>query len=93
MVKMIPLEMPEEAIAELSEMQEIVSPLFNHVALHDTRQQRGKRVCGKQTTEQRRRDKQRQNIFQFAADVPAVKRPLMVFPVKRVESFVQESAD
>jgi hypothetical protein len=37
MIQMISLEMPEVAIARLSEMQEIVEPLFADIALHDTR--------------------------------------------------------
>jgi len=37
MIQMVSLEMPEVAIASLSEMQEIVEPLFANIALHDTR--------------------------------------------------------
>ena len=36
-VQVISLEMPEEAIARLSEMQEIVGPLFCDITLHHTR--------------------------------------------------------
>ena len=36
-VQVISLEMPEEAIARLSKMQEIVGPLFSDITLHHTR--------------------------------------------------------
>jgi len=34
-------EIPEEAIARLSEMQEIVRPCFTNKALHDAREEGG----------------------------------------------------
>lgn len=43
-VQMIPLDMPEEAIAGLPEMQEVVRPLFTDIALHDARQKGRERV-------------------------------------------------
>jgi len=39
---MVSLEMPEEANPRLSEMQEIMEPLFANIALHDTRKQAGR---------------------------------------------------
>jgi hypothetical protein len=92
-VQVISLEMPEEAIVRLSEMQEVVGPLFSDVALHDTRKQGWEGVHGKQKTARRGHQKERQDILQLAADVPAVKRSLMVFPVKRVEPLVKKSAN
>jgi len=42
MIQMVALEMPEEAIAKLSEMQEIVYPLLADVALNDTASRAGR---------------------------------------------------
>lgn len=41
MVKVTSPEIPEEAIARLSEMQEIVRPCFTNKALHDAREEGG----------------------------------------------------
>src|SRR5260370_42392138 len=73
-IQMVSLEMPEVAITRLSEMQEIVSPLFADIALHETRQQARQGVNGKQETQRRGDHKERQDILQLAADLPAVKR-------------------
>jgi len=92
-VQVISLEMSEEAIARLSEMQEIVGPLFSDITLHDTRKQGWEGVHGKQETERRGYEKERQYIFQLATNMQAVKRSLMVFPVKWVEPLVKKSAN
>jgi hypothetical protein len=84
MIQMVSLEMPEVAIPGLSEMKEIMEPLFADITLHDTREQARQSDHGKQETQGRGDPKERQDIFQLAADVPAVKRSLMVFPMKRV---------
>jgi hypothetical protein len=93
MIEMIALEMPEVAITRLSEMQEIMEPLFADIALHDSGKQGGERVNGKEETERRGYSKERQNILQLATDVPAVKRSRMVFPMKRVEPLVKKAAN
>jgi hypothetical protein len=93
MIQMIALEVPEVAIARLSEMQEIMEPLFADIALDDTGKQGGERVNGKEEAEGGGYCKERQDILQLAADVPAVKRPLMVFPMKRVEPLVKKAAN
>jgi len=92
-VQVISLEMSEEAIARLSEMQEIVGPLFSDITLHDTCKQGWEGVHGKQETEGRGYEKERQYIFQLATNMQAVKRSLMVFPVKWVEPLVKKSAN
>jgi len=92
-VQVISLEMPEEAIARLSEMQEIVGPLFSDITLHHTRKQSREGVHGKQETEWRGYEKEWQDIFELTTNMPAVKRSLMVFPVKRVEPLVKKSAN
>lgn len=92
-VQVISLEMPEEAIARLSEMQEIVGPLFSDIALHDTREQSGQRVNRKEEAERRGYEKEGQDIFDFTTNMPAVKRSLMVFPMKRVKPLVKKSAN
>jgi hypothetical protein len=53
MIQMIALEMPEVAIAGLSEMQEIVEPFFADIALHDTGEQGRERVNRKEKAERR----------------------------------------
>ncbi len=63
MIQMVALEMPEEAIAKLSEMQEIVYPLLADVALNDTRKQGGQGINGKKETEGRGHEKERQDIL------------------------------
>jgi hypothetical protein len=93
MIQMISLEMPEVAIARLSEMQEVVEPFFADIALHDTRKQGGQSIYGEQETQGRGHGKERQDIPQLTTDVPAVKRSLMVFPMKRVESLVKKAAN
>src|SRR5713226_408646 len=93
MVQVISLEMPEIAIAKLSEMHEIVEPLFADVALHDTRKQDGQCMRGEQETQGRGHCKERQDILQLTTDVPAVKRSLMVFPMKRVEPLMEKAAN
>jgi hypothetical protein len=92
-VQVISLEMPEEAIARLSEMQEIVGPLFSDITLHHTRKQGWEGVHRKQETEGRGYEKEGQDIFEFTTNMPAVKRSLMVFPVKRVEPLVKKPAN
>jgi hypothetical protein len=93
MIEMISLEMPEERNARLSEMQEIMEPLFTDIALHDTGKQGGESEHGKKKAEGRGHGKERQDILQFTADVPAVEGPLMMFPMKRVEPFVKKAAN
>src|SRR2546429_4394227 len=93
MIQMVPLEMAEVAIKKLSEMQEIVEPLFADIALHDSRKQCGQGVYGGQETQGHGHGKKRQDILQFTTDVPAVKRSLMVFPMKRVEPLVKKAAN
>ena len=93
MIQMVALEMPEEAIAKLSEMQEIMCPLLTDIALNDTRKQGGQGVYGKQETQRCGHEKERQDILQLAADVPAVKGSLMVFPMKRVEPLVKKATN
>jgi hypothetical protein len=93
MIEMIAFEMPEVAITRLSEMQEIMEPLFADIALHDAGKQGGERVNGKEETERRGYCKERQNILQLATDVPAVKRSRMVLPMKRVEPLVKKAAN
>jgi hypothetical protein len=92
-IQMVPLEMPEVAIAKLSEMQEIVDPLFTDVALHDTRKQGGQSIHGEQKAQGRGHGKERQDILQLTTNVPAVKRSFMMFPVKRVEPLVKKAAN
>jgi len=89
---MVPLKMPEVVIARLSEMQKIVEPLFADIALHNARKQGGQGIYGEQKTQGRRHCKERQDIPQLPTNMPAVKRSLMVFPMKRVESLVKKAA-
>src|SRR5260370_27825600 len=93
MIQVISLEVPEVAIAGLSEMQEIVDPLLADIALHHTSEQARQRINGEQETEGSGDYKERQDILQLATDVPAVKRSLMVFPMKRVEPLVKKAAN
>src|SRR5260370_38537149 len=93
MIQMVPLEMLEVAIARRSEMQEIVEPLFADIALHNARKEGGQGIYGEQETQGSGHGKERQDIPQLTTDVPAVKRSLMVFPMKRVESFVKKAAN
>ena len=93
MTQMVALEMPEEAIAKLSEVQEIVCPLLPDIALNDTRKQGGQGVYGKQETQRCGYEKERQDILQLTTDVPAVKGSLVVFPMKRIEPLVKKAAN
>src|SRR5260370_3933894 len=92
MIQMVALEMPEKAIARLSEMQEIVCPLLADVALNDTRKQGGQGITGKKETEGRGHEKERQAILQLTADLQTVKSPLMVFPLKRAQRLLKKAA-
>src|SRR5260370_31300080 len=93
MIEMVSLEMPEVAIARPSEMQEIVEPLFADVTLHDTGEQAGQGIHGEQETQGRGDYKERQDILELTTDVPAVKKSLMVFPMKRVEPLMKKAAN
>jgi hypothetical protein len=93
MVQMISFQMPEEWNPGLSEMQEIMEPLFADITLHDTGEQGGQGIHRKQETEWCGHKEERQDILQLAADVPAVKGSLMVFPVKRVEPLMKKAAN
>jgi hypothetical protein len=93
MVQMISLEMPEERNSGLSEMQKIMQPLFADIAFDDTCKEGRECVRGKEEAARRGHKKERQDILQFTADVPAVKRPFMVFPVKRVEPLMKKAAN
>jgi hypothetical protein len=92
-VQMISFQMPEERNPGLSEMQEIMKPLFADIALDDTGEQGGQGVHRKQETERCGHKEERQDILQLAADVPAVKGSFMVFPVKRVEALMKKTAN
>jgi hypothetical protein len=92
-VQVISLEMSEVAISKLSEVQEIVQPLFSNIALHHASKQSREGIHGKQKTEWRGYEKEGQDIFEFTTNMPAVKRSLMVFPMKRVEPLVKKSAN
>jgi hypothetical protein len=93
MVQMIPFQMPEERNPGLSEMQEIMEPLFADIALHDTGEQGGQGAHRKQETQRCGHKEERQDILQLAADVPAIKGSFMVFPVKRVEALMKKTAN
>jgi len=93
MVQVVSLEMPEEPKPRLSEMQEIMEPLFADIALHDTRKQGGESEHGKEEAKRGGHKKERQDILQFTADVPAVKGSLMMFPMERVEPLMKKAAN
>lgn len=93
MIQVISLKAAEEAVSGLSKMQEIVCPLFADVALYDTREQNWESVHGKQETEGCGHEKERKDVLQLTADVPAVKRSLMMFPMKRIEPLVKKAAN
>src|SRR5467141_1411466 len=93
MIQMVLLEMAEVAITKLSEVQEIMEPLFTDIALDDSRKQGGQGIYGEQETQGRGHRKERQDILQLTADVPAVKRTLMVFPMKRVKPLMKKAAN
>jgi len=71
-------------------LQRVVQPLFRDIALHDAGEERGHGVSGEQKTDGGRNEKERQNVLQFAADVAPVKWALVMIPMERVESFMQE---
>src|SRR5260370_40921900 len=74
-------------------MQCVVQPLFGDIALHDAREQDWRGVNRKEKTGRGCEKKQRQNIFQLAADVPSIEWPHVMIPVERVKPFVQETPD
>src|SRR5258708_6971605 len=78
MIQMISLEITEERNPGLSEVQEIVEPLFPDIALYNTREQARQGVNRKQETQGRGHRKERQDIPQLTTDMPTVKRPFMV---------------
>ena len=53
LVQVKSLEMSEVAILKLSEVQEMLEPLFSNITLHHTRKQGRERVLRKQKTEWR----------------------------------------
>jgi len=93
MIQMISLEITEEGNPGLAEMQEIVEPLFPDIALNDTRKQGRESINRKEEAEGRGHCEERQDILQFTADVPAVKRPFMVLPMKRVKALMKKAAN
>src|ERR1700730_10532792 len=74
-------------------MQRVVQPFFGDIALYDAGEQDGRGVKRKEKTSRGSEKKQRQNIFQLTADVPAVEWPHVMIRVKRIQAFVQEPAD
>src|SRR5260370_16903474 len=81
MVQVISLEMSEVAISKLSEVQEIVQPLFSNITLHHARKQSREGVNGKQETEWRGYEKEGQDIFTFPTNIPAFNHLLIDFPL------------
>src|SRR2546425_10523679 len=80
MEQVISLEMSEVAISKLSEVQEIVQPLFSNITLHHACKQSRERVHEKQETEWRGYAKEGQDIFELTTTMQAATRSLMVFP-------------
>src|SRR5258708_19806861 len=74
-------------------MQGVVQPLFGDVALYDAGEQDGRGANREEKTGRGGEKKQRQNIFQLAADVPSVEWPHVMIRVKRVKSLVQETPE
>ena len=93
MIQMIPAQMPQVGIARLSEMEVVVGPLFADVALHHTGKQSRRRIDREQEADRRGDEEERQDVLQFATDVPAVEGPLMMLPMKRIEPLVEKAAN
>ena len=77
-------ELDEKISAQLSQIDE---------QKHNARKQGGQGIYREQKTQGRRHCKERQDIPQLTTNIPAVKRSLMVFPMKRVESLVKKAAN
>src|SRR5258708_39942602 len=74
-------------------MQGVVQPLFGDVSLYDAGEQDGRGANREEKTGRGGEKKQRQNIFQLAADVLPIEWPHVMIRVKRVKSLVQETPD
>src|ERR1700731_3781454 len=74
-------------------MQRVVQPFFGDIALYDAGEQDGRGVKRKEKTSRGGEKKQRQNIFQLAADVPSIEWPRGMIRVKRIQAFMQETPD
>src|SRR5260370_39965953 len=77
MVQVISLEMSEVAISKLSEVQEIVQPLFANIALHDACKQSSEGVHVKQETEWRGYVNKGQDNFYLSTIHTAVTQALL----------------
>src|SRR5262249_8776342 len=90
MVQMIFLHAPKEGESRIGEVQRVVQPFFGHVALHHASEQDGHRVNRKEKTDGSGDKKQRENVFQFTADVPSVERPHVMIPMERIEALMEK---
>src|SRR6266853_746715 len=80
-VQVIFLHPPKEREPGIRKMQRVMQPLFADVALYDTGEYDGRGIDGKQKADGRCNEKQRQNVFKLAADVPSIGRPHVMLPV------------
>jgi hypothetical protein len=85
---MVLLHVPPIRTSEVVEVNGVVNPLFNHIALTDAGQQHGRCVSGKDEADGRGDREERKQVFQFGVDVLAVKRALVMFPVERVQVLI-----
>ena len=93
MVQVIFLDAPKERESGIREVQRVVQPFFADIALYNPGEQDGQRVNRKEEADRDGDEKQRQNVFQFTADVPAVEWPHVMIPVERVEPLMKKFPD
>src|SRR5258708_28666299 len=93
MVKVIFLDAPEKRKPRIREVQRVVQPFFSDIALHNAGEHDRRGINREEKAYRGRNKKQRQNIFQFTANVTAIKRSLVMIPMERIEPLMQEPPD
>jgi len=93
MVQMVFFQAAKERKSGIGEVQGIVQPFFDDIALYDAGEQYGRSVKWEHKAGGGGDKKQRENIRQSTADVPAIEGPRVMIPVKGIKPLVEETAN
>jgi hypothetical protein len=93
MVKVVALHSPEQGVPKVVEVSRVVDPLFRDVALYDSGEQHWRSINWEHKAQWCCCKEKRQEIPQSAADMRAIKGPLMMLPMERVQPCVRKAPD
>ncbi len=92
-IKVVALDVAEIRASKVVEMHRVMDPLLEHITLYNPRQKNRERVDRRDKAYRSRNEEQRKKVPQFAVDVVSIKGPGVMFPMERVQTFVQELPD